>query len=117
MRFLITAAFLLGACGVAAAPASGIRGTILAGPACPGPARLESACPDRPVGMTVEVVQGANVTATFTTDTEGRFSVAVAPGTYLLRSKTGLPALRSQSISVDAGAYTEVVLHADTGIR
>ena len=117
MRVLIVSALLLGACGVAAAPDSGIRGTILAGPACPGPARLESACPDKPVRMTVEVVQGTTVTATFATDTEGRFSVALAPGTYVLRSKAGLPALRSQSVRVDAGTYTDLVLRADTGIR
>ncbi len=117
MRFLIAAAFLLGACGVVAGPDSGIRGTILAGPACPGPARLDSACPDRPVRMTVEVVQGTTVAATFTTDASGQFTVAVAPGSYTLRSKPGLPALRSQSVTVGAGTYTDVVLHADTGIR
>lgn len=118
MRFLILAALLLGACGAAAAPDSGIRGTILAGPACPGPARLGSACPDRPVRITVEVVQGATVSATFTTDDQGRFSVPVPPGTYTLRSKAGgLPTLRPTTVAVDPGTYAEVVLHADTGIR
>lgn len=117
MRVLIVSALLLGACGVAAAPDSGIRGTILAGPACPGPARLDSPCPDRPIRMTVEIVQGGTVAATFTTSDDGKFSVALAPGTYLFRSKAGLPALRSQSIRVDAGTYTDLVLHADTGIR
>ena len=116
MRFLIAAAFLLGACSMAE-PGSGIRGTVLAGPACPGPARLDSPCPDRPIRMTVEIVQGGTVAATFTTSDDGKFSVALAPGTYVFRSKAGLPALRSQSIRVDAGAYTDLVLHADTGIR
>jgi hypothetical protein len=117
VRFLIAAAFLLSACGGVAGPDSGIRGTILAGPACPGPARLDSACPDRPVRMTVDVVQGTTVTATFTTDADGRFSVAAAPGSYILRSKAGLPALRSQSVTVSSGSYTDVELHADTGMR
>jgi len=117
MRLLIAAAFLLGACGGVAGPDAGIRGTILAGPACPGPARLDSACPDRPVRMTVEVVQGTTVAATFATDSDGRFTVAMAPGTYTLRSKAGLPALRSQSVTVSGGGYTDVELHADTGIR
>jgi len=117
MRLLIAAAFLLGACGGVAGPDAGIRGTILAGPACPGPARLDSACPDRPVRMTVEVVQGTTVAATFTTDADGRFSVAVPPGSYTLRSKAGLPALRSSSVTVDAGTYTDVMLRADTGLR
>ncbi|MEA2661439.1 MAG: hypothetical protein QOH08_1011 [Chloroflexota bacterium] len=110
-------ALLVLACGPALGPGSGIRGTILAGPACPGPARAESPCPDRPVAMTVEVVSGTTIAATFTTDAAGTFSVSVAPGTYTLRSRTGLPSLRSASVVVVAGAYTDVELHADSGIR
>ena len=117
MRVLIVAALLFGACG-AAEPGSGIRGTVLAGPACPGPARVDSPCPDRPVRLTVEVVQGTAVVATFTTSDDGTFSVALAPGAYTMRSKAGLPALRPQSITVEAGRYADMaVLHADTGIR
>lgn len=113
---LIVATLLLAACGPAAAQ-SGIRGTILAGPACPGPARLDSPCPDRPVSMTVEVVSGATVAATFTSDAAGTFSITVAPGTYTLRSKSGLPALKSSTVIVVDGRFTEIELHADTGIR
>ena len=116
-HLLIAAALLLSACGGLAAPTSGIRGTILAGPACPGPARVDSPCPDRPVAMTVEVVQGSSVVATFTTAGDGRFSVALSPGAYTLRSKAGLPTLRSAIVTVPAGAYNEVELHADTGMR
>lgn len=114
---ILLIALTLASCGSITGPNSGIRGTILAGPACPGPARLESACPDRPVSMTVEVVSGAAVAATFTTDAAGTFSVSVAPGTYTLRSKSGPPTLKSASVVVVAGTYTDVELHADTGIR
>lgn len=120
MRTLLVAALLLTACGGATAPASGIRGTILAGPACPGPARVESPCPDRPIAITVEVVQvvqGSSVLATVTTGPDGRFSVALPPGTYTMRSRSGLPTLRSQNVVVTAGTYTEIELHADTGMR
>ncbi|HEY8655758.1 MAG TPA: hypothetical protein VIN34_03360 [Candidatus Limnocylindria bacterium] len=117
MRSLLVVALLLAACGDLASPASGIRGTILAGPACPGPARVGSLCPDRPVAMTIEVVQGSSVVATFASGVDGRFSVALAPGSYTLRSKAGLPALRSATITVPPGAYDEVELHADTGMR
>jgi len=117
MRVLMVFALVLAACGSVNAPSSGIRGTILAGPACPGPARLDSPCPDRPVAMTVDVVSGSAVVATFTTDAAGTFSVGLAPGTYTLRSKGGLPALKSSTVVVAAGAYTGVELHADTGIR
>jgi uncharacterized protein YaiE (UPF0345 family) len=67
--------------------------------------------------MTVEVVQGTTVAATFTSDAAGRFSVGVAPGTYTLRSKTGLPTLRSTPVVVRDAQFTDVELHADTGIR
>jgi len=117
MRALLVFALVLVACGSVDAPSSGIRGTIHAGPACPGPARLDSPCPDRPVAMTVEVVSGTAIVATFTTDAAGTFSVGVAPGTYTLRSKNGLPALKSSTVVVAAGEYTDVQLQADTGIR
>ena len=116
MRALVVLTLVLAACGSVASN-SGIRGTILAGPACPGPARLDSPCPDRPVAMAVEVVSGTTVAATFTTDAAGTFSVTVAPGTYTLRSKSGLPALRSSTVVVVDGRFTDVELHADTGIR
>ena len=117
MRALVVLALALAACGAAVPANTGIRGTILAGPACPGPARLDSPCPDRPVAMTVEVVSGATVAATFTTDPAGRFSVGVSAGTYTLRSKSGLPTLRSTSVVVLDGQFTDVELHADTEIR
>lgn len=116
MRGLLIAALVLAACGQVGTN-SGIRGTILAGPACPGPARLDSPCPDRPVSMAVEVVSGTTVAATFTSDAAGTFSVSVAPGTYTLRSKTGLPTLKSTTVVVIDGHFTEVELHADTGMR
>jgi hypothetical protein len=117
MRALAVLTLVLAACGAAVPANTGIRGTILAGPACPGPARLDSPCPDRPVAMTVEVVSGTTVAATFTTDPSGRFSVGVSAGTYTLRSKSGLPTLRSSSVVVVDGQFTDVELHADTGIR
>ena len=110
-------ALVLAACGAAVPANTGIHGTILAGPACPGPARLDSPCPDRPVAMTIEVVNGSDVAATITSDAAGTFSVSVAPGSYTLRSKNGLPILRSQAVVVISGQYTNVELHADTGIR
>src|SRR5579859_8294190 len=114
---LVALALLLGSCAAAGTPGSGIRGTIAAGPACPGPARLNSPCPDRPVSMTVEVVSGSNIVATFTSDAAGTFSVGVDPGTYTLRSKSGLPALKPTTVVVVEGRFTQVELHADTGIR
>jgi hypothetical protein len=67
--------------------------------------------------MTVEVVSGSTTVATFTTDAAGTFKVNLAPGTYTLRSKSGLPVLRSSAVVVAADGYTDVELHADTGMR
>jgi hypothetical protein len=67
--------------------------------------------------MTVEVVSGTTTAATFTSDAAGHFSVTVGAGTYTLRSKSGLPALRSTTVVVVEGQFTDVELHADTGIR
>jgi len=67
--------------------------------------------------MTVEVVQGTRVVATFTSDAAGTFSVGVSPGTYTLRSTSGLPFLKSATVTVLEGQFTDVRLTADTGIR
>lgn len=67
--------------------------------------------------MTVEVVQGTTVVATFTSDAAGTFSVSVGPGTYTLRSKSGLPVLKSSTVTVVEGRFTDVQLNADTGMR
>lgn len=113
---LFVAALLLAACGGAGAPGSGIRGTILAGPTCPVQ-RIDSPCADRPISLTIEVVSGSTVAATVTSDSAGTFSIAVAPGTYTLRSKSGLPFLRATTVQVLSGEFTDLELHADTGIR
>jgi hypothetical protein len=66
--------------------------------------------------MTLEVVSGTTVVATVTSDAAGRFEVRVPPGTYTLRSKGGPPTLKPTTVVV-TGGYTDVELHADTGIR
>jgi len=67
--------------------------------------------------MTVEVVSGTTIVATFTTDAAGRFEVSLPPGTYTVRSKNGPPTLKPTSVVVAASQFTDVELHADTGIR
>jgi hypothetical protein len=67
--------------------------------------------------MTLEVVSGTTVVATVTSDAAGRFEVRVPAGTYTLRSKGGPPTLTPTTVVVPAGGYTDVELHADTGVR
>jgi len=54
----------------------------------------------------------------FTSGADGRFRVALAPGTYLLLAAPGsrLP-MKPVTTTVTSGRYTTVSLAFDTGIR
>ena len=101
-----------------ASPSSGMTGTVLAGPACPGPARIGSPCPDRPVAMQLTFLRDGSQVAMATSTPDGRFKVDLAPGRYTIRgAKGGLPAVREVTVDVPAGTYIDVQISADTGIR
>jgi hypothetical protein len=98
---------------------SGIEGVAVAGPQCPVEV-VGSPCPARPVSVTLTVIDSAGgVVTTFTTSADGRFQVELTPGTYMLatRVKNGPQLLRPVTVNVKDGAYTEVRLFLDTGIR
>ncbi len=107
---------------------SGVRGIVLAGPACPGPVApplppdglpLRTVCPpERPVAITMTVTdeRGRSV-ATVTSGPDGRFAVALAAGSYTFSSSKGLPFLRPTQITVPYATWIDAELHADTGIR
>ena len=97
-----------------------VSGRVLLGPMCP----VESAaspCPDQPFAdARVEAVRDGSVVATSVTDAEGRFSIALEPGTYVVRVALGADPARSSSpvdVSVRPGETTRVDLAVDTGIR
>ena len=50
---------------------------------------------------------------------DGRFRVGLRPGRYVLDPERGnpFPAASEQEVDVVSGAYTEVVVAFDTGIR
>ena len=114
---------LLLVCGspgpVIQATGGGIEGIAMAGPQCPAES-VASACPNRPVSVAVTVVDdsGHDVT-TFTSGADGRFHVALAPGTYTLvtRRQNQPQLLRPVMVTVAAGQYTDIKLFLDTGIR
>jgi hypothetical protein len=122
MRFLVVAAgSLLLACGSAGGQnlGSGIEGRVLVGPACPV-VRADSPCPDTPgTSLSIEVRDSGNVVIERAqTDNNGRFRVSLIAGRYKLRTGgSGFPKIPSVDVEVRAGAYTSVVLHADSGIR
>jgi hypothetical protein len=117
----VLVAVALAACGGEGAGdgTSGIRGRALAGPQCP--VEIEgSPCPDVPwEGTVVATDTSTGDRFTTTTDAEGRFELPLAPGTYDVSIDAGsdLPFAKPQTVTVTDGAFADVVVSVDTGIR
>jgi hypothetical protein len=130
MRLLgLLVALVVVACGPAdssgASPSSGpsgIRGTVLLGPTCPGPADPEATgepC-TTPYAAELAIVDGDGKLVTrVTTAADGRFQVDLPPGDYTIAPKNGdpYPTAPSQSVSVESGQYLTVQINYDSGIR
>lgn len=109
------------ACGGADEPPdSGVRGVVTAGPQCPVVVQ-GSPCPDLPWQGTVRVsTTDGDVAGEVQTDDDGRFEIAVHAGEYELTAaiESGGPTTASpQMVEVATGAWAEVTLVVDTGIR
>lgn len=103
-------------------PEAWLSGTVVKGPMCPGPARPDRPCPDKPVRGTFQILDGAGeVVATFTTDEEGRFRIRLSPGEYTVLPEgeraSANPLRASARVKVLGGGETEVRLYWDTGMR
>ena len=98
---------------------SGIRGRALAGPRCPVVVE-GSPCPDLPWQGTV-VATAASSGDEFTVDTDagGGFRLPLVPGEYVLtiRATSSPPFAKPQTVVVEPGAFVDVVISVDTGIR
>jgi hypothetical protein len=119
--FAVVLAIALAACGGDGArdTASGIRGRALAGPQCPVEI-VGTPCPDEPwQGTVVAIEVQTGDRHTTESDADGRFELALGPGTYELTiaSDGGPPTAKPQTVVVAAGAVTRVTLLVDTGIR
>ena len=93
------------------------------GPTCPVQ-RIppDPQCADRPyaTALVVTTVDGSRVIATFPSNADGTFRVAVPPGEYAIRpaaSANILPRCSEQLVTVRASAYTTTTISCDTGIR
>ena len=103
---------------------TGVRGTVVAGPTCPvvtDPPDL--ACADRPVAdaeLVVTTFAGDEVART-TSDADGAFAIALAPGVYRLEPQPvdGLMGTAEPvEFTVEWGMLIpELVVCYDTGIR
>jgi hypothetical protein len=118
---LLLVALAVASCGGAGAGAgtSGIRGQALSGPHCP--VEVEgSPCPDLPwEGTVIAIDTETGEEFAVVTDGDGRFELALAPGTYEVSivSESSPPFAKPQTVTVEPGSFTEIVVSVDTGIR
>ena len=103
------------------APSSGVRGQVLLGPTCPV-VQEGSPCPDEPVGgVEVRALTGGEAIAQTTSGGDGRFELELPPGRYTLEAVVGPdgPGMFAKpvAVTVTAGAFVEVVVPVDSGIR
>ena len=98
---------------------SGIRGQALSGPNCP--VEVEgSPCPDLPwEGTVIAIDTDTDEEFTVQTDAEGRFELPLEPGSYVVSivSESSPPFAKPQTVTVEPGSFTEIVVSVDTGIR
>jgi len=97
---------------------SGIRGLVTIGPISPVERPGEPT--DRPYAATIVIERVDGTTAAETkSGGDGRFSVNLAPGSYVLEPQNGnpLPIARPQHVTVAPRTFTEVTVEYDSGIR
>jgi hypothetical protein len=98
---------------------AGVAGVALVGPACPV-IRVDTPCPDRPwLGTVVVRTASGREVARTDTDADGRFTLVLNPGDYVVVTLTTgiLPAPASVDVTVLDGEIAQVVLLLDSGIR
>jgi hypothetical protein len=117
---LIPILLFLSACSITPeAVNSGIEGQVFIGPICPV-AQVGQECPDQPYQAVVTVTspKGERI-AQVQADEEGRFRIPLGPGEYILHpeSPNVLPFANEQTVVVEDGKFTQVVVKYDSGIR
>lgn len=103
---------------------SGVAGQVHLGPQCPVETERDP-CEDEPAaGSTVTVAKqlpgdsyaAGEVVASIETEADGSYSVAVAPGSYVVTADAGM-SCELMDVRVTADAYANVDIPCDTGIR
>jgi hypothetical protein len=92
---------------------------VLIGPTCPVE-QADSPCPDRPFEADIDIVdERGDLITTVRSGADGLFEVELRPSTYTLRPKSGStpPTATEQVVVVQAGAFTDVTVSYDSGIR
>lgn len=102
---------------------SGIDGQVFIGPVCPVVStENQTQCADQPYQAVIQVLdQQDQVVTEFQTDATGHFRVELPPGNYTLKPQSGqaaaYPRAGEQQVTVNEGAFTQVVINFDSGIR
>jgi hypothetical protein len=125
---LLGAALMLAGCGGQAAPdtatESGVRGRVLLGPQCPVET-VRNPCHAQPAANVSVVVSkrlqrdadpAGNQVVRTRTDANGRFLLAVPPGSYTVTAEAGMSCDRIDAL-ITAGPYLRVEVPCVTGIR
>ena len=96
-----------------------VDGRVLRGPTQPV-CQVDTAC-DAPFSAGFSVRQGSREVTHFQSDTNGRFTIRLASGTYLIVPDANAPifspAQQVKSVTIPDAATTTVELSFDTGIR
>ena len=98
---------------------SGIEGQVFIGPTCPVVQEGQE-CPDQPYQAVLSVNSlGGERIVQVQTDEAGRFRIPLKPGEYILHpeSPNALPFAKEQTVTVEEGKFTEVIVNYDSGIR
>jgi Carboxypeptidase regulatory-like domain len=123
---LVATLVLLMSCMTTASPSGQLTGVVVSGPSCPIEANSETPspqCADQPVeGATIIIrTEDRQDQHTAVTDEQGRFSINLDPGTYVLEPQPidRFPsAPNPQTVSITADKTTQAApIHYDTGIR
>lgn len=121
---MLLAAAILAACGPGGAGRVTLSGRAVAGPVCAvESASPDPSCADRPVQGAELVIQDGDgtVVGRTTTDMDGRFSLGLPPGSYLVvpQAVEGLMGT-APPVAVDVAAGSsppDITVAYDTGIR
>jgi hypothetical protein len=127
VRLLLVASLvvvLVIACGPSAAsapPNTGIRGIVTLGPTCPVEQVGQPPCVE-PFAATLAVTsaEDGSVVARVDSGADGTFTIDVPPGDYVVVPEPGadpFPFGQPVEVTVAAGAYSEIEVAYDTGIR
>ncbi len=99
---------------------SGIYGQVTIGPTCPVQ-QVNNPCPDKPYQATLTILTTTTKSKVlqFTTDENGNFRVALAPGEYILHPESPgfLPRGRDQNFTVPLHEFVQLNVSYDSGIR